>query len=59
MPKKLRIFLLRLLVGWWFVPIIIFFGSPILYLTTGSKNEVKEFTKFIIKLAWKGTDSNS
>ena len=59
MLNKLRIFLLRLLIGWWAVPILTVFTGLILYLLTGSKEEVKDFVKHLVQLLWNGEDPNS
>lgn len=50
----MRIFLLRLLLGWWMIPIMYLFMIPFFYLLAGDflkqVNEIKE----ICKMLWYG-----
>lgn len=56
MLNKLRIFLLRTLLGWWMLPLLAVLMPPIIWLMSGSIDEVKYFLRVMYIILWKGYD---
>lgn len=56
MLNKLRIFLLRTLLGWWMLPLLAVLMPPIIWLMSGSIDEVKYFLRIMYIILWKGYD---
>ena len=52
----MRIFLLRLLIGWWIVPFAWLLMFPIGYLITGDYYETVEDTKWFCNYIWNGLE---
>ena len=55
--KKIIIFLLRALLGWWIIPFLWIVGFPLFWLIGGvieSGNACVEFSKFM----WNGVDTD-
>ena len=56
MLNKIRIFLLRMLLGWWVLPLSAVVMPPIIWLMSGSVDEVKHFLRVMYIVLWKGYD---
>lgn len=55
---NMRIVLLRLLIGWWAIPLLWMVLWPIACLISEKKQEAIEFVKAVCDLYWNGTGSN-
>ena len=49
----MRIFLLRLLLGWWMVPVAIVF-SPMIWVISNRKEEMREYISAVYHMFWLG-----
>ena len=52
----MRIFLLRLLIGWWLIPLIYLMFLPFSYMLTGDYFESVNDVKKICKILWYGIE---
>jgi hypothetical protein len=52
----MRVFLLRLLIGWWAVPLMWIFYFPIFFLLTGSREKSINFVSDLSRVCWYGSN---
>lgn len=51
--KNIRIFFLRVLIGFWVTPVCILF-SPLIWLIIGDFSDVKDFNRDMVETFWQG-----
>jgi len=52
----MRIFLLRLLIGWWIIPLLLIIGLPVMWLIDGDLPETIDDARYIMRVFWYGDE---